>query len=78
MKVTPEFLDLIIFFHSLDNLNGVARLMLLLHFVSAQDFLICHMAHALEMIENPLVEMISPVVKSMRTLSVGFARSMCG
>lgn len=76
MKVAPELLDLIVFFHSLDNLDSVARLMLLLHFVPAQDFFIFHMAHALEMIDNPLVEMVSPVVESMRTLSVGFARSM--
>jgi hypothetical protein len=36
--------------------------MLLLHFVPAQDFVIIHMSHALEMIDNPLVEMVSPVV----------------
>jgi hypothetical protein len=76
MKVTPELLDLIVFFHGLDNLDSVARLMLLFHFVPAQDFFIFHMAHTLEMIDNPLVEMVSPVVESMRTLSVGFASSM--
>jgi hypothetical protein len=62
MKVAPELFDLIVFFHRLYNLNGIARLMLLLHFVPAQDFVIIHMSHALEMIDNPLVEMVSPVV----------------
>ena len=65
MEVSPEFLDLASFDHLVEDLNCISRLPLLAHVVAAQHLVVSHMAHPLKVVDDPFVEMITPVTEGM-------------
>lgn len=75
MEVTVELLDLTICLHLFTGINCVSRLALLAQVLTSQDLGVFHVSHAMEVIDNPLVELVSPVGKDMGHVGIGLAGS---
>lgn len=76
MEIPPELVDLAGLSHFVNDFNGIPRLALLAQVIASQDFDVGHMAHALEVVDDPFIEMVSPVRESMRQLGFVLAVSI--
>jgi hypothetical protein len=65
MEIAPKLVNLPGLGHSFDDFDRISRLPLLAQVIPSQDLRILHLAHAIKMINNPFVELITPVHQSM-------------
>lgn len=65
MEIAPELVDLAGFDHPVDNVNCVPSLALLTHVIASEDFGVGHVAHSLEIVDHPFVEVVTPVCEGM-------------
>lgn len=65
MEIPPKLLNLSGFSHLLDDFDRVSRFALLTQVIPSKDLGVFHLAHAIEMINDPLVELITPVHQSV-------------
>jgi hypothetical protein len=76
MEVPVEPLDLTIRLHLFANVNRITCLSLLAQILASQDLGVFHVAHASEVIDNPFVELVSPVGEEMGHVGIRFAGSV--
>lgn len=69
MEITPELLDFTSRDHHIKNIICIPGPSLNAQIVASQNFVVHHEAHALEMVNDPLIEMIAPVRKCVSELS---------
>jgi len=69
MEVTPKLVDLTSSDHLIKDFVRIPRLPLHTQIISSQDLSVVHVAHMLEMIDDPFVKMKAPMSERVSELS---------
>lgn len=76
MEITPKLLDFTGIDHLVKNLICISSLLFHTQIIAAQDLVVFHVSHTLEMVNDPFVEVEPPVCQGVSELSSSLALSI--
>lgn len=76
MEVTPKFIDFTSSSHAVENIICISRLPLDAHIISSEDLVIVHVARTLKVIDDPFIEMVTPMSEGVGELCSRLALSV--